>query len=118
MLDFWNAVDQLDENHHMGESTGVENLGWSFDPVVDFFTDEHLSPPNTEQTKLLLKRGNGWAFRATSAEVIAASGSGKISPPLTMFNIKMKEGFPSITLEAISEDLLYILACIFGHAGV
>lgn len=117
MLAYGTAADSIDEYGRMGASTALECLKKFCKGVVTFFKDEYLSPPNQRQTEILLQRGENLGFPGMLGSIDCSKWKWKNCPTAHHGQMKGKEKVPTITMEAIADDRLYIWHAFFGVAG-
>lgn len=111
------SADAVDEYLRMGESTALECLKQFAACVVECFKSGYLRPPNANESKILLQRANALNFPGMLGSIDCCKWVWKNCPTAHHGQYRGKEKVPTITMEAIADDRLYIWHAFFGVAG-
>lgn len=117
MLAYGGAADALDEYIRMAESTSLETLMRFCRAVVKRYGSSYLRPPTAEEVVLLLRRGAYLGFPGMLGSIDCCKWRWKNCPTALHGQYQGKEGVPTVTLEAIADDRLYIWHMFFGMSG-
>eukprot|EP00171_Calliarthron_tuberculosum_P007479 IDg7479t1 len=117
MLAYGGAADVLDEYMRMAESTSLEALMRFCRAVVQKYGDAYLRPPTKDEVIVLLRRGAYLGFPGMLGSIDCCKWRWKNCPTALHGQYQGKEGVPTVTLEAIADDRLYIWHMFFGMSG-
>lgn len=117
MLAYGMSVYSVDEYGRLAASTALECLKRFCAGVVECFRDEYLGPPNKRETEILLKRPDCLGFPGMLGYIDCCKWKWKNSPMAHHGQFKGKEKVPTVTMEAIADDRMYIWHAFFGIAG-
>lgn len=117
MLAYGASADSIDEYCRIGGSTATECLKRFFQGVVECFKDDYLRPPNQPETEILLQRAEVLGFPGMLGSIDCCKWQWKNCPTAYHGQMKGKEKVPTLTMEAITDDRLYIWHSFFGIAG-
>lgn len=111
------ASDSVDEYLRIGSSTTDQCLQEFVTVVVDNFADEYLRSPTEEDLKRILRRSEKRGFPGMLGSLDCCKWVWKNCPTAWHGQFEGKEGVPTITLEAIADDSLWIWHAFFGMPG-
>lgn len=117
MLAYGGAADAVDEYVRLAESTCLEALQRFCEGVVYAFGSEFLRSPSGEDMKAILSRGNALNFPGMIGSIDCSKWRWKNCPTAHHGQHIGKEGVPTITIEAVSDERLWIWHLFFGMPG-
>ncbi|XP_062218858.1 uncharacterized protein LOC133918803 [Phragmites australis] len=117
MLAYGVPADATDEFIRIGESTAIESLKRFVQAVVEVFGDEYLRSPNNIDTARLLEMGEARGFRGMLGSIDCMHWKWKNCPAAWqgMYTGHVHE--PTIILEAVASQDLWIWHAFFGLPG-
>ena len=117
MLTYGIPADATDEYIRIGESTALESLRKFVAAVVDIFEDEYLMYPNEKDTERLLAMGEKKGFPGMLGCIDCMHWAWKNCPYDKQGQYKGHVDKPTIILEAVASDDLWIWHAFFGMPG-
>lgn len=117
LIAYGTSADSIDEYGRIGASTALEFLKKFAKGVVECFKDEFLRPPNKKETEILLQRAECLGFPGMLGSIDCCKWVWKNCPTAHHGQHKGKEKVPTITMECIGDDRLYIWHAFFGIPG-
>ncbi|XP_066365410.1 protein ALP1-like [Miscanthus floridulus] len=117
MLTYGVPADATDEYVRIGESTALESLRRFVAAVVDIFEDEYLRYPNEKDTACLLAMGERKGFPGMLGCIDCMHWAWKNCPYDKQGQYKGHVDKPTIILEAVALDDLWIWHAFFGMPG-
>ena len=117
MLTYGVPADATDEYVRIGESTVLESLRRFVTAVVDIFEDEYLRYPNEADTTKLLARGEQRGFPGMLGSIDCMHWAWKNCPYEKQGQYKGHKDKPTIILEAVASQDLWIWHAFFGMPG-
>lgn len=117
LLAYGIGADALDELMRIGESTSMECLERFARGVCDVFGAEYLRSPTQDDLKRILARSEARGFPGCIGSIDCCKWEWKNCPTALHGQYEGKEGVPTITLEAIADETLWIWHAFFGMPG-
>ncbi|XP_021305553.1 uncharacterized protein LOC110431162 [Sorghum bicolor] len=117
MLTYGVPADATDEYVRIGESTAIESLRKFVIAIDEIFGDEYLRHPNEKDTARLLAMGEKQGFPGMLGSIDCMHWVWKNYPYEKQGQYKGKEEKPTIVLEAVASDDLWIWHTFFGMPG-
>src|SRR5438132_639035 len=111
MFTYGVPADATDEIVHIGESTVIKSLARLVKAIVQIFEEEYLRSPNDCDTARLLEIGDSRGFPEMLGSLDCMHWKWKNYPSAWqgMYSGHLHE--PTIVLEAVASQDLWILAC-------
>jgi hypothetical protein len=117
MLTYGVPADLTDEYVRIAESTALESLRRFVAAVVDIFEDEYLRYPNEADTARLLALGDQNGFPGNLGSIDCMHWPWKNCPVQLQGQYKGHVDKPTIILEVVASDDLWIWHAFFGMPG-
>lgn len=117
MLTYGLPADATDEYIRIAESTALDSLRHFVAAVVNIFGDEYLRYPNEKDTKRLLAMGEKKGFPGMLGCIDCMHWVWKNCPYTKQGQYKGHVEKPTIILEAVASDDLWIWHAFFGMPG-
>jgi len=117
MLTYGVSVDATDEYVRIGESTAIESLRRFVAAVIDLFEDEYLRYPSEADTTRLLALGEKNGFPGMLGSIDCMHWAWMNCPVQLQGQYKGHMEEPTIILEAIASNCLWIWHAFFGMPG-
>lgn len=117
LLAYGASADSLDETLRLAESTALECLERFTVAIRKCFATQYLRSPTLRETETLLIRAEKLGFPGMLGSIDCSKWAWKNCPTAYHGQYKGKEQIPTITLEAIADDRLYIWHAFFGIPG-
>ncbi|XP_066338609.1 protein ALP1-like [Miscanthus floridulus] len=117
MLTYGVPADATDEYVRIGESTALESLRRFVAGVVEIFGDEYLRYPNEADTARLLALGEQQGFPGMLGSIVCMHWAWKNCPYDKQGQYKGHVNKPTIILEAVASNDLWIWHAFFGMPG-
>ncbi|XP_010232218.2 uncharacterized protein LOC100822948 [Brachypodium distachyon] len=117
-LAYGTPADMLDEYLKIGESTAIECIQNFVEGVIDIFGAEYLRRPNTEDTERLLHISESRGFPGMLGSLDCMHWHWERCPEAWMGQFtRGDKGFPTLILEAVASQDLWVWHAYFGVAG-
>lgn len=117
LLAYGIGADAVDEILRIGESTSLECLERFAVGVLEIFGEEYLRSPTPDDLKRILARSEARGFPGCIGSIDCCKWEWKNCPTALHGQYEGKEGVPTITLEAIADETLWIWHAFFGMPG-
>lgn len=117
MLTYGVPADATDEYVRIGESTAIESLRRFVAAVIDIFEDQYLRSPNDADTARLLTLGEQNGFPGMLGSIDCMHWAWKNCPAALQGQYKGHKEDPTIILEAVASNDLWIWHAFFGLPG-
>jgi len=117
MLTYGVPADATDEYVRIGESTALESLRRFVTAIDEIFGEEYLRYPNEADTARLLAMGEQQGFPGMLGSIDCMHWAWKNCPYDKQGQYKGKEEKPTIILEAVASNDLWIWHAFFGMPG-
>jgi hypothetical protein len=117
MLTYGVSADSTDEYCRIAESTAIESLRHFVTAVVEIFQDEYLRSPNEADIARLLKLGQQKGFPGMLGSIDCMHWTWKNCPYEKQGQYKGHKNTPTIILEAVASQDLWIWHAFFGMPG-
>ncbi|XP_048618793.1 putative nuclease HARBI1 isoform X1 [Brassica napus] len=117
MLAYGSAADAVDEYLRLGESTSLSCLTNFTEGVIQLFGDEYLRRPTPEDLQRLLDIGEVRGFPGMIGSIDCMHWEWKNCPTAWKGQYTRGSGKPTIVLEAIASQDLWIWHAFFGPPG-
>jgi hypothetical protein len=118
MLAYGSSVDQIDDNIRIGESTTIECLEHFVKGVNEIYEAEYLRRPNNDDIQRLLQMGEARGFPGMLGSIDCMHWEWKNCPIAWQGQFRRGDhAKPSIKLEAVTSQDLWIWHAYFGTAG-
>ncbi|XP_048637609.1 putative nuclease HARBI1 [Brassica napus] len=117
LLAYGNSADTVDEYLRLGESTAFSCLHHFTDGIIQLFGDEYLQPPTAEDLQRLLDMGEKRGFPGMVGNIDCMHWEWKNCPTAWKGQYACGHGKPTIVLEAIASQDLWIWHAFFGLPG-
>jgi hypothetical protein len=117
MLTYGVPADATDEYVRIGESTAIESLRKFVVAIDEIFGEEYLRHPNEKDIARLLAMGEKKGFPGMLGSIDCMHWVWKNCPYEKQGQYKGKEEKPTIILEAVASDDLWIWHAFFGMPG-
>ena len=114
MLTYGVPADATDEYVRIGESTALESLRRFVTAIDEIFGEEYLRYPNEADTARLLAMGEQQGFPGMLGSIDCMHWAWKNCPYDKQGQYKGKEEKPTIILEAVASNDLWIWHVFFG----
>jgi hypothetical protein len=118
MLAYGSPVDAIDEYVRIGETTAVECLERFVQGVLDIFGENYLRRPNNEDIERLIQMGEARCFLGMLGSINCMHWEWKNCPVALQGQcFRGDHSKPTIILEAVASQDLWIWHAYFGTAG-
>ncbi|XP_006645484.1 putative nuclease HARBI1 [Oryza brachyantha] len=117
MLTYGVAADTQDEYLQIADSTTVESLKRFVRAIIEVFGDEYLRYPNNSDTTRLLALGEHRGFPGMLGSIDCMHWKWKNCPSAWQGMYSGKSSEPTIVLEAVASEDLWIWHAFFGMPG-
>ena len=117
MLAYGCAADAVDEYLRLGESTALSCLTHFTDAVILLFGEEYLRRPNPEDLQRLLDIGEIRGFPGMIGSIDCMHWEWKNCPTAWKGQYTRGSGKPTLVLEAVASQDLWIWHAYFGSPG-
>ncbi|KAH9607977.1 hypothetical protein KSS87_009667 [Heliosperma pusillum] len=114
MLGYGDSADRIDEYLRVGESTARECLQYFTDAVISHFGTEYLRLPTVEDTQRLLQIGASRGFPGMLGSIDCMHWKWKNCPKAWQGHFQGRNSSPTVILEAIASQDLWIWHSYFG----
>lgn len=114
---YGSSVYSLDELLRLTESTKLQCQNRFATVVLEMLRDEYLRAQNEEEKRLLFLQTEQLGFLGILGSVDCCRWRWKNCPKGYHGRYKCKEGVPTTTMEAVSDDSLYFLLISIGVVG-
>ncbi|XP_033129888.1 putative nuclease HARBI1 [Brassica rapa] len=117
MLAYGSAADAVDEYLRLGESTALSCLHNFTDGIIQLFGEEYLRRPTPEDLQRLLDIGEKRGFPGMVGSIDCMHWEWKNCPTAWKGQYTRGSGKPTIVLEAVASQDLWIWHAFFGPPG-
>ncbi|XP_023637544.1 uncharacterized protein LOC111830208 [Capsella rubella] len=117
MMAYGCAADAVDEYLRLAETTAHKCLEAFVDGVITFFGDEYLRRPTAEDLQRLLNIGEHRGFPGMVGSIDCMHWEWKNCPTAWKGQYSRGSGKPTIVLEAVASQDLWIWHAFFGPPG-
>ncbi|XP_033140906.1 uncharacterized protein LOC117131910 [Brassica rapa] len=117
MLAYGQSGDTYDEYLRLGESTALLCLEHFTNGIIDFFGEEYLRRPTAEDLQRLLDIGEVRGFPRMIGSIDCMHWEWKNCPTAWRGQYTRGSGKPTIVLEAVASEDLWIWHAFFGLPG-
>lgn len=117
MLAYGSPADQVDEYLRMSKETTRVSLVRFCSAVIELYKEEYLRKPNVDEMKQLLQTGQDRGFPGMIGSIDCMNWAWKNCPVRYQGQYVGKEGHPTVVLEAVASQDLYIWHAFFGCPG-
>uniref|UniRef100_A0A0D3ARL9 DDE Tnp4 domain-containing protein n=1 Tax=Brassica oleracea var. oleracea TaxID=109376 RepID=A0A0D3ARL9_BRAOL len=117
LLAYGNSADTVDEYLRLGESTALSCLHHFTDGIIQLFGDEYLRRPTAEDLQRLLDMGEKRGFPGMVGSIDCMHWEWKNCPTAWKGQYARGHGKPTIVLEAVASQDLWIWHAFFGLPG-
>ncbi|XP_048613495.1 uncharacterized protein LOC111213889 [Brassica napus] len=114
---YGNSADTVDEYLRLGESTALSCLHHFTDGIIQLFGDEYLRLPTTEDLQRLLDMGEKRGFPGMVGSIDCMHWEWKNCPTAWKGQYARGHGKPTIVLEPVASQDLWIWHAFFGLPG-
>ena len=111
------SSDSVDEYIRLADSTAMESLKHFCHAIVAIYGDEYLRAPNSEDVKNLLAINEERGFPGMLGSIDCMHWTWKNCPTTWHGMYTGKEKMPTLILEAVASQDLWIWHCFFGLPG-
>lgn len=117
MLAYGSSADSIDEYVRIAESTTLQCLSHFCNAVVAAFAAEYLRSPTEDDLKHILGRNAARGCPGLLGSIDCCKWRWRNCPTGWQGQFVGKEGVPTITLEAIADERMWIWHLFFGMPG-
>uniref|UniRef100_A0A0D3E2P9 NAD(P)-binding domain-containing protein n=1 Tax=Brassica oleracea var. oleracea TaxID=109376 RepID=A0A0D3E2P9_BRAOL len=117
LLAYGSAADSVDEYLRLGESTSLSCLDNFTEGIIRLFGDEYLRRPTPEDLQRLLDIGEKRGFPGMAGSIDSMHWEWKNCPTEWKGQYTRGSGKPTIVLEAVASQDLWIWHAFFGPPG-
>ncbi|XP_024010245.1 putative nuclease HARBI1 [Eutrema salsugineum] len=117
MMAYGSAADAVDEYLRLGESTAISCLENFVEGIIYLFGDEYLRRPTPEDLQRLLDIGESRGFPGMIGSIDCMHWEWKNCPTAWAGQYTRGAGKPTIVLEAVASQDLWIWHAFFGPPG-
>uniref|UniRef100_A0A0D3BT01 DDE Tnp4 domain-containing protein n=1 Tax=Brassica oleracea var. oleracea TaxID=109376 RepID=A0A0D3BT01_BRAOL len=117
LLAYGSAADSVDEYLRLGESTALSCLENFTEGIIRLFGDEYLRRPTPEDLQRLLDIGEKRGFPGMVGSIDCMHWEWKNCPTEWKGQYTCGSGKPTIVLEAVASQDLWIWHAFFGPSG-
>ncbi|KAL1209355.1 Protein ALP1-like [Cardamine amara subsp. amara] len=117
MMAYGCAADAVDEYLRLGETTAILCLEHFVDGIISLFGDEYLRRPTPEDLQRLLDIGEIRGFPGMIGSIDCMHWEWKNCPTAWKGQYTLGSGKPTIVLEAVASQDLWIWHAFFGPPG-
>jgi Plant transposon protein len=111
------AADSFDQYFRIAESILLISIERFTRSVIDVFKEEYLRIPTASDTRKILARSRDRGFPGKIGSIDCSKWRWKNCPKAWSGQLTGKERVPTLTIEAVADDRLWIWHLFFGMPG-